>query len=185
MKNDNKGFTIAELIVSMLIFSIVVAAAFGFMLSSANTYSSVTDRLGLQVSSQLALNQISAQLMDCDTGFCFDDAADTLYMIDKDQSGNCTAHIYALRSGSLYYDKATATLEPDGAYHFSVGAGELLTNDVDTFSVVPIPNTVSAGGAVSSAAVTIEFKSKSASYDGEKTVALRNTPVLATIAINP
>lgn len=176
MKQDNRGFTLAELIVSMLIFSLVVAAAFGFMLSGANTYGRVTDRLDLQIGAQLAVNQVGSALMDCNTGFCFDPALSTLYIINSDESGY-TAHSFVLRDGSLYYGKAPATLA-DNKFQFEIEADALLTRDVSDFSVAP---NVGVGEPASSATVTLAFNSSSASYDGEQTVALRNKPLVATV----
>ena len=45
MKNDNRGFTLVELIVSIAIFSIVMLMAFSFMVSGARTFSNVNSRI--------------------------------------------------------------------------------------------------------------------------------------------
>ena len=60
MKTDNRGFTLTELIVCIVIFSIVLLAVFGFMVAGARSYSNVDSRVARQLKSQLALGQIGA-----------------------------------------------------------------------------------------------------------------------------
>ena len=63
MKRDNRGFTLVELIVCIAILSIVLAAAFGFMVAGSKSYTSVSNRLDLQLRARLAASQLTDRLI--------------------------------------------------------------------------------------------------------------------------
>jgi len=177
MKN-NKGLTLIELIISLVIFAIVMTAAFSFMLAGTHSYEAVTDRLSLNLEAQLALNQLGDYVLDCNAGLSYSDG--TLYVVDYDDdgSGGHTAPVFQYRDGSLYYGKGSASLDSLGRYTFTVTAVDLLAEHVTAFSVTP----VSADGEhISSAVLSLEFAKRAAAYSGEKIVALRNKPEISSI----
>ena len=55
MKNNHRGFTLLELIVSFAILSVLVLVVVGFMSAGAGTYRSVSTETTLQYNSQLTL----------------------------------------------------------------------------------------------------------------------------------
>ena len=63
MKNQ-KGFTIVELLIGMVILSIVAAALMGFIVSSSKSYAASNTEIVVQQESQLAMNQISDVIID-------------------------------------------------------------------------------------------------------------------------
>lgn len=67
-RNKNKGFTLVELIVSMVIFGIVLAAICGFMIAGAKSYTRVNDRLTAETKLQLAANRVAESIIDCNYG---------------------------------------------------------------------------------------------------------------------
>ncbi|MDE5866402.1 MAG: prepilin-type N-terminal cleavage/methylation domain-containing protein, partial [Lachnospiraceae bacterium] len=63
MKNQ-KGFTIVELLIGMVILSIVAAALTGFIVSSSKSYAASNTEIVVQQESQLAMNQMSDVIID-------------------------------------------------------------------------------------------------------------------------
>lgn len=177
MKKDNRGFTLVELIICTTIFAIVVAAALGFMVTGARTYSTITDRLNLDFEAQLALSQLNDYIIDCNA--CLYYTNDKLYIINKNPDGTYTANLFEYKSDRrVDFGTGSATYDST-ANHFTctVTADELLAKNVTTFSVLPISSdTVN----VTSAIVSINFANKSSSLNGKKTVALRNRIAIAT-----
>ena len=89
LRKNKKGFTLVELIVSIVILSIVLLAAFGFMVSGAKSYATVDTRINRQLKSQLTLGQITDCLMNCNAGI-----NDIHVLIGKDVgNGSAAAHI--------------------------------------------------------------------------------------------
>jgi prepilin-type N-terminal cleavage/methylation domain-containing protein len=188
LKEDNKGFSLIELIVSIAILAIVAAASMGFMLSGTQGYSSVSSNVNLQNKSQLAMNYIQEYLIDCNEGVFFSDADDTLYIIDSENVVNAetgaiekayTAHIFKYDSGSesLYYGENSATLVSTDVLTCADSAPDLLTDGVSSFSV-----DLADGTRVADATVTISFFVRNKTFTGVQTIALRNRPMPVTVA---
>lgn len=178
MCKNNKGFTLVELMISITIFAIVVAAAVGFMVAGSRSYSSMTNRVNLDFESQLAMNQVSDYIIDCNA--CLYYKNDTLYVINKNSDGTYTANYFQYNAdGGIYFGTSSASYSSaTNIYLCTVTPTDLLTTDVTEFLVVPIS---SDGVNVTSAAVTINFSKGSATYNGEKRVALRNKPAIAQV----
>lgn len=176
MKNKNSGFTLVELVICMLIFAIVVAAAFGFMLTGSKTYGSVTTRLNLQIQSQLVINQLENRVIDCNAGICFKD--DTLYILNKETDGSYSADIFQYKAdGCIYYGKTVAGITDPGKYSCDVSADDLVSDKVTSFNVA-LQND---GFTDYSAKITIGLTKGSVSSSYSKVVALRNKPAIVTV----
>lgn len=63
MKKDNRGFTLVELLVALLVCSLVVLAAAGFLSVSVNNFNSTNTEISLQTESQIALNLVENLLI--------------------------------------------------------------------------------------------------------------------------
>ena len=177
LKNDNQGFTLVELIISLTIFAIVVTAALGFMLAGARTYSSVTGRLNLDFEAQLAMSQLNDYIIDCNA--CLYYSNDKLYVINENTTGTYTAYLFEYRSNHrIYFGTGTATYNTTTEnFDCTVTTSDLLAEDVSSFSVLPISSdTIN----VTSAVVTINFSNKYSTYSCKKTIALRNRTAIAT-----
>ena len=93
-RNRQGGFTLIELIVSIVIFGIVLAAICGFMIAGAKSYTRINDRISAQMKLQLAADQISESLMDCNTGVVFRSSASgenissALYVLNQNSTGD-------------------------------------------------------------------------------------------------
>lgn len=178
MKRDNSGFTLVELIICLVIFALVVATAFGFMLGASRSYTSVSGKMDLQLQSQLTMNQLREYIIDCNAGLYYKN--NTVYIINKESDGSYTANVFQYKSdGCIYYGKGPATLTGSGTFSCTVTGTDLLADGVTSFSVTPKS---SDGANVSSAAISITFKNNSATCNGVQTVALRNTPPLAVVS---
>ena len=63
-KSDQRGFTLIELIVTIMIMSIVMVAAAGFIITAANSYRVANIELELQTEAQAAMNQLKDILIE-------------------------------------------------------------------------------------------------------------------------
>ena len=63
-KSDQRGFTLIELIVTIMIMSIVMVAAAGFIITAANSYRVANIELELQTEAQAAMNQLNDILIE-------------------------------------------------------------------------------------------------------------------------
>jgi len=177
MKNDNRGFTLVELIVSLVIFSIVVTAVFGFMLAGSHSYTRTMATLNMDLQSTLTLKQLSEYIIDCNACITFED--NTLYVVNFDeQASTYTAHVFKYLDDSIYYGTGSATLS-GGRYVFTVPADNLLADGVSAFFVTPV---TTDGLHISSTVVSIRFARNAATYTAKRTIALRNQPAIGLVS---
>lgn len=185
MKMNNKGFTLTELLVSVVIFGIVLTAAFGFMLTSAKSYNKVNDRLEIQTQSQMALNLIEEYVIDSVGGICFDKNSKTLYTLREptiedvggEKKTSCIADVFrfSTEGNVLSYTKVCGEKTGDTEYRFTLpDESEFyeVTKDVGDFNVdlkKDKPDTISA-------TISLNMKNRSAKYEGSINIALRNRP---------
>ena len=184
MKNDNRGVTLVELMVSIIIFGIIVSAVFGFMLAGSRSYNTATDRLNTDVKAQLTLNQLESYIIDCNSSLYFNSGK--LYVLNLNTDGSYTVNLFEFKADNCIYFGSAA--KPAGTFSSpakaseilasGVTANDLLSDDVSSFSVTPIS---ADGTRVNSAIVNVSFSGRSSSYSGKRIVALRNKPLLVPI----
>lgn len=63
-KADQRGFTLIEMVVTILIMSIVMVAAAGFIITAANSYRVANIEVELQSEAQIAMNQFNDILIE-------------------------------------------------------------------------------------------------------------------------
>jgi|GEM_PF-965383 len=192
MKKDNRGFTLIELIICMVIFAIVVASVFGFMLASSRSYSAITNRLNLSLQSQLTMNQLGEYIMNCNAGLVYTNNTSTtpntstLYVIDKGSiDPKYDVYVFQLKpDGCIYYGygKNVATLSGTTFSFTAFAATDLLAENVTSFSVSQTLNSDST--KVLSAAVSIVFTKNSTASSNRRTIALRNCPPISIVQAN-
>ena len=65
MKNDNKGFSLLELIIAFTLLSIVSSILLGFMVTSSNMYRNISGNISVQMQSQATAAQLKEYVIDC------------------------------------------------------------------------------------------------------------------------
>ncbi|MEG1404824.1 MAG: type II secretion system protein [Oscillospiraceae bacterium] len=190
MKKNSKGFTLVELMVSLLIFAIIVAAVAGFMVASTKSFGSVNDALNLQMQSQLAANHITEYIIDSNAGISFDNANGTLYIINENPpvppaTPTYTAHVFKYADGKINYGKGSARrteTDVDGkkqiSFNCSVDPADLLTENVKAFSI-SLKKTEQS--KVTSAELSITLEKRGKVQTTTRTIALRNCPPMVEI----
>ncbi|MEG1191297.1 MAG: type II secretion system protein [Oscillospiraceae bacterium] len=192
MKKNCKGFTLVELMISVLIFGVVSAAIFGFMLTGAKTYNTVTDRISQQTQAQMAVNQLGDCLIDCNAGVCFDTTSKTLYIINvtmtkktgdngKDNvEPSYSAHVFKFVNGEIRYGNLGITKNPEGTFTCKGKVDELLTDDVSDFSVEFKGDEKLT--KCDSATVSVKLKNRTLETVNTRTFAFRNKPAKVTVS---
>ena len=184
MKN-NKGFTLVELIICIVIFGIIVAAVFGFMISGSKSYETVNGRVNLQMDSQLTMNFINEYLIDCDTAV-YSDGSNMLCLINEAPAGEYIAYVFQFidADNTLYFSKSVSvTPNADGSFACEMDAPEVLSDKVGSFSVAPSIIIDGNTTRVGSVDTTLSFKNSSTNKTFSQTVSLRNKPKSAIITV--
>ncbi|MGM9521966.1 MAG: prepilin-type N-terminal cleavage/methylation domain-containing protein [Oscillospiraceae bacterium] len=167
MKENNKGFTLVELIVSVAILGIVALAAGGFMIAGSRAYSNLSYTLRLQYESQLIMEQVQEYLVDCSAGMAWD--GNTLYVVDNDDSvPSSTKKVYVFTWDStdqtIRFNSGAAAENISG-----ITAIDLMAEHVSLMQVE---------FADSQREVTVKLKMErnGKSYEAQQVIALRNQP---------
>lgn len=157
--NDNRGFTLVELILAVAILAIVIASAAGLMLSGSRSFAKGSADSSVQSSAELAVNQMEDLIIDVNGGvdYVVDDAAQTesliMYHVEPDSSG-----ISVYKKRAVVWDKAPDrqklycsewTVEKDAGGNFAetstVYEKQLLAEHVTAFHV-DLSDTVKVDG---------------------------------------
>lgn len=182
MKNDNRGLSLAELIVSLAIFAVVLTSVFGFMMAGSRAYTNVSDRLSLDLDAELLMNQLTEYLIDCNGTVYYQDQS--LYIVNQAKDGSYTAKVFSFHpeDKALYFGSGTAKKVSSGSrLRFSTTAAgtDLLAQNVVSLEV----QTVSQDGErLSSVRIFFKLAKGSDIYTADKTLALRNRPILGTVS---
>jgi len=169
MKNDNRGFTLVELIVSIALLGIIAVAAAGFLVTGTRTYTNVNYSVRLQYETQLAMNQIQDYVMNCGKGIAFDGSI--LYIVNSDDTLDEVK--WSSADGQLLFGRGSAA-------ESGIQATDLMAEHVTGFAVSFTPaaaddKVVNAG----SAEITLTMERGGKTYTGTQTIALRNKPLAA------
>ncbi len=152
---NNKGFTLIEILIASFIMGILSLALFGFMNTGARTYSSVNATVKLQYDTQLAMSQIQEYVIDCDSAIAWNVTSGTLTVTNEDP---VEEHNFYLVDGDLTYSG-------------TAGTGIMIKNVTD-FGV----NFPNATGEVSHVDVTLGLEYYEKDLTTTQTFALRNNP---------
>lgn len=176
MKNNNRGFTLVELIVAISIFGILAAAVFGFMIAGANSYGRINTRLNLQMNAELAANQIEEYMRDCNGSIYYDNNS-TLYIINSNE-GESVLNAFEYKDGKIKYGTAKLSEKPNGSYAgYAIQTDALLCKNVDSFDV----NLGISDERAYYAELKLQLKQNGKRYTVEKVVALRNRPIVKAV----
>ena len=144
---NNKGYSLAELLISIAIFSIVMVGIVTIMKNVSISYRNENAEVQLQENSQILLSQMEELLIDCDK--VEGSGTDTSpYKITK-YSGYDSNHNPIV--GSTQYLKAIPVLDSNGnpvtsgrktiQYKYNTSGYEDLATDVTDFSITGIDST--------------------------------------------
>ena len=172
MRNNDHGFTLVELIVSIALLGIIAVAAAGFLVTGTRTYTNVNYSVRLQYETQLAMNQIQDYVMNCSQGIVRDGS--TLYIVNSDDS---LQEISLKEDQKLYYVGNKTAASDIG----SITPNDLMAENVTAFGVTfsPAPTEQNKTTTATTATVTLKMERGGKSYTGTQTIALRNKPLAA------
>lgn len=133
---SNQGFTIVELLSSLMIFAFFSIALLQFMSTASTVSSRVNSTTNLSVQSQVALGLIEEYLIDCSGMVYFDDDNDALYIVNnQDYSGSLDSDqckIYVFRYDStkkeLNFHEFEGEQESNNLVYVPVGVDDTATD---------------------------------------------------------
>ena len=174
MKNNDHGFTLVELIVSIAILGVIAVAAAGFLLAGTRSYTNVNYAVRLQYESQLAMSQIQNYVIDCSYGIAWGtkSANDTagnndLYIVNNtSEAGSYNVYVFKLDGDKLMLASGTKAAFPADKF-------EIVADNVTNFTVTAVPT----DGKVKSINITLTMSMGKKTYEATQTIALRNNPV--------
>ncbi len=161
--DNQKGFSLIELIVAIAILTLVGAAVVGFCMSGTNSYKTVSTEVDLQYEAQLAVNQLSDLLIDANHGVGFDSAAGTLFIFNDSAA---YAIVWDASAQQLMLNKYSVT-----SGEVKLESSNLMAEYVTAISAV-IPTEDKNNRQMVN--LTITFTKDNKSYTGAKNVTLRN-----------
>ena len=178
VRKNNRGFTLVELLVSVVILGIIALSASAFMVAGTKTYSSLNYAVRLQYEAQLAMAQLQEYTVDCTKGIVWDAAKKTLYIANEDgdpDTDDAVVHMFvhngAEDAQNIVYkridcDDNKFVQQIDSTTTFAVDA--LMAEHVKSMDVVFVGN---------QAKITLEMTRGNKTYSATQLIALRNQPV--------
>ena len=178
---SNEGFSLMELIVTMLVSAVVVAAATGFLVAGVQFYNRANAETVLQTESQVAelfLTELMQEAVDYKyTSSCPGDVEGALEVHRKDDAGNTKVSMVVWKEGQLWYSDVDASLADDAkiaAVTSKSKSQAFLADCVTFFSVNPAerPDDVNAWDGL--VKITASYEELNKSYKSVATVSWRN-----------
>lgn len=180
LHRSNEGFTLMELIVTMLISSIVTAAVAGFLSMGLNYYRRANAETALQTESQVAELFLTELLQECQNYEVLGAGnypAGVSYAVEITRDG--IPYIVA-KKGEMLVFGATDPGETNVTTRIQKVSGEsmdkvFLARYVNLFNISPDKRESAISAQNGLVKLTMEFIADGKSYTGTQTVSLRNT----------
>ena len=181
LHRSNEGFTLMELIVTMLVSSIVTAAVAGFLSMGLNYYRRTNAETSLQTESQVAelfLTELLQEAQDYRVFDAGDHPAGVSYALEVTR--NSKVYVVAKKGNALVYGEVDVSGSPDDTARIhAITSQEMdkvfLAQHVSGFSVIP----GTRGDAIATnhglVKLGLEFNVDGRTYVGDETISLRNT----------
>ncbi len=101
MKNINfeRGFTLLELILTLVLLTVVLGSAYSFYFMGLNSYHGGVNQIDLQQNARIAMDKISSELKFADY-YSIKDTGEKIYFFFPDEN---TLHTFRLRGKDLEY----------------------------------------------------------------------------------
>ena len=188
-RENNKGLTLVELIVTMSIFAIVGIAITTFFIFSINQYQVSTNEVNVQKEAQLTWKQLESMILSTTGGISE----------HRDASQNNELNLYSIKNSTtksriqLYFDKDNHTVlyqeynfsDVDGTWK-KQGDPEIFANYVTQFECViydtkdrEIDTATNETKVPSRVEVTVSYECDGRTFSSTNVVALRN-PIAAS-----
>lgn len=180
LHRSNKGFTLMELVVTMLVSSVVTAAVIGFMSMGLNYYKRTNMETALQTESQVAelfLTELFQEAQNYAYYEGSDCPAGVTCAAEVEREGNL--YIVAQKGECLVYGKVedpsetSITLRIQSVTDMSMEKA-FLARYVDTFQVMPDTSESAITGNNGLVQLGLKFVADGRIYTGTQTVLLRN-----------
>lgn len=155
----NKGFTMVELLCSVAILSTITAAVSTALVVTARNYDRGTNEVRMQQEAQFTANRIEGLIIDSLAQVDFDDATDTLTVINPEGE-----YMIALTGGQLIFSEKRT--DPDGTVTME---SEVLVDKVTAFKA-----DVSEFASNHTVKLDLGLSSKSSEYKGSYQITSRN-----------
>lgn len=177
LHRSNKGFTLMELIVTMLISSVVTAAVAGFFSMGLNYYRRTNAETALQTESQVAELFLTELFQESQYYQYYEGTAcptGVTSAVELERDGNL--YIVAQKGEYLLYGKVTAPTAEARIQQITDESLDkvFLARYVDTFGVEPANRGDAINNLNGLVKLTLEFDADGWSYTGTQTVLLRN-----------
>lgn len=200
--NNNKGFTLLEMIISVAILSIVIVTATSFMVTGTKLFSASNNEVELQQEVQVALNNVENRIIDAKLGIrCDDDGNQVILTVFNDKTSTTPKEyiVWNKSDKKIYYDSSAANVTLT-----TFSTSEVLASNVTNFEVVlkegdmgatatPDPAvTTTPGPSVTAQAsqsnslknpkveIAIKVQEKDRTHTSQKVVTFRNNIAMGT-----
>lgn len=113
MRQDNRGMTLAELIIAIAISVIIIGAAAFFIRSALRGYETASDTINLQMESQVLMEQLGTWVMEGNRVKVADSTNLVIYSIPRKAGQKSTKRVIGVSDGKLYMKVVEDILNPD------------------------------------------------------------------------
>lgn len=179
---SDEGFSLMELIVTMLVSAVVTAAAAGFLVAGVQFYNRANAETTLQKESQVAelfLTELIQESVDYRYVTTCPSGVDSALIVDLNQSnagGEALESVVVRKGSQLWYGTAPKS-DTDETKIATVAAKEkkdaFLADCIASFSVTPsLQTTAKSGNGL--VKIEIVFEEANKTYSSTATVSLRN-----------
>lgn len=103
MKNDDRGFSLVELLIAIAISSIVLSAVIFLIAQAVKSYGKQTALAQIQSDADITLNQISKNIMEATEIYLVEDSQGLKFYTTKDSSKTRIGYYYDKNDKTLYY----------------------------------------------------------------------------------
>ncbi len=174
MKNNNKGFTLTELVAAVAILGLVTVVIGVIVKTSADTYGFISRDINLQYESQLTMSQMQEYAIDCN-GFVAvgsDDKGSRLYLFNERDDGRYDGYLFTLSEGGelTFYTKSgfTDNFDAGSVSTYLFTGGQPMSRYVSGFTAVLSADDTSID-------ITIEYALGGETATAHQTIAFRNS----------
>ena len=168
--NNNKGLSIAELIISFSLLAVVALGVMMILSAGTNMFTRIDSEINLQYKSQTAMAQFQQFFMNCSAGITKMDSNGVIYLCDDKK-------VYALRfdpeANEIYYGEQE---KPDesGVDSVVLNPADILCSDVESFKANVVP--ASKGGGAGYVRLELILSNGRHSFTASQVYSFRNRP---------